>query len=232
MTDTSNSGTVSVPREDLKNICEHFEFGRHWQAMQGVEKLRAILAQPAEQQDHPYSEGIAHQLERTDWTPEEALRWYAEGKHFDVADGRTRIIDTGHVASNALKHFSLTYLEMKGDSELTELRDQVAGQQDEPVAIVHRVEYEDGSVEFIENPTVGFEKCRLEPLYLRPAAQVVKEDDERAKFEIAIQVPDGCEWDHKFGQYLDNRYPEEGGGEYQAQWEGWLARAKLKGIQR
>lgn len=53
-------------------------------------------------------------------------------------------------------------------------RTQPAEQQDEPGAIVHRVEYENGSVEFIENPTVGFEKCRLEPLYLRPAAQAVK----------------------------------------------------------
>lgn len=70
----------------------------------------------------PYAEGIAESLERTDWTPEQALRWYADGRHFDTVSGRTRIIDTGSVASNALKHHSLEYLEMKGDAELAELR--------------------------------------------------------------------------------------------------------------
>ncbi|MDV5861342.1 zinc finger-like domain-containing protein [Pseudomonas mendocina] len=76
-------------------------------------------AAPAEQ---PYPHGIAEDLERSDWTPIEALQWYAAGKHFDVVGGRTRIIDTGAVASNALKHASLAYLELKGDAELPELR--------------------------------------------------------------------------------------------------------------
>lgn len=83
-----------------------------------------LLAQTAA--DAPYAAGIADDLERSDWTPEEALRWYASGRHFDVVDGRTRIIDTGAVASNALKHASLEYLEMKGDAELAELREKVA----------------------------------------------------------------------------------------------------------
>lgn len=75
--------------------------------------------------DHtPYAPGIAEQMERTDWTPEQALRWYAEGKHFDTVDGRTRIIDTGSVASNALKHASLDYLETKGDAALAEVTRQ------------------------------------------------------------------------------------------------------------
>ncbi|MGU0809203.1 hypothetical protein ACSEQ5_14620 [Pseudomonas aeruginosa] len=78
-------------------------------------------AQPS--QDAPYADGIADALERSDWTPKEALHWYAEGKHFDTVAGRTRVIDTGAVASNALKHLSLPYLEMKGDAELTELRE-------------------------------------------------------------------------------------------------------------
>ncbi|HHM8695746.1 hypothetical protein [Pseudomonas aeruginosa] len=88
-----------------------------WQA-------RAALAQPSP--DAPYADGIAADLERSDWTPEDALRWYAAGKHFDTVNGRTRIIDTGAVASNALKHLSLPYLEMKGDAELTELREAMA----------------------------------------------------------------------------------------------------------
>ncbi|MBV6277967.1 hypothetical protein KUU37_17615 [Pseudomonas aeruginosa] len=88
-----------------------------WQA-------RAALAQPSP--DAPYADDIAADLERSDWTPEDALRWYAAGKHFDTVNGRTRIIDTGAVASNALKHLSLPYLEMKGDAELTELREAMA----------------------------------------------------------------------------------------------------------
>lgn len=81
----------------------------------------AALAQPSP--DAPYADGIAADLERSNWTPEEALRWYAQGNHFDAVGGRTRIIDTGAIASNALKHLSLTYLEMKGDAELTEMRE-------------------------------------------------------------------------------------------------------------
>ena len=65
---------------------------------------------------------VAAQLERADWEPEEALRFYADGKHFDIVDGRTRILDTGGIASNALKSASLEYLERKGDAELFELR--------------------------------------------------------------------------------------------------------------
>ncbi|HHX6672816.1 TPA: hypothetical protein ACVGL4_000580 [Pseudomonas aeruginosa] len=85
---------------------------------------RAALEQPSP--DAPYADDIAADLERSDWTPEDALRWYAAGKHFDTTNGRTRIIDTGAVASNALKHLSLPYLEMKGDAELTELREAMA----------------------------------------------------------------------------------------------------------
>ena len=79
--------------------------------------------------DQPYPDGIADDLERSDWTPIEALQWYATGKHFDVVGGRTRIIDTGAVASNALKHASLAYLELKGDAELSELRAALSAQQ-------------------------------------------------------------------------------------------------------
>lgn len=74
---------------------------------------------------HEYAPGIVEALERSDWTPEEALRWYAAGNHFDTFDNRTRIIDTGAIASNALKHASLQHLELKGDAELSELRAEV-----------------------------------------------------------------------------------------------------------
>jgi len=78
----------------------------------------------------PMPQDIAAELERTDWTPEQALKWYAEGKHFDVVAGRTRIIDTGHVASNALKHLSAEYLEHKGDAQLHELQQRLAEAKD------------------------------------------------------------------------------------------------------
>lgn len=91
-------------------------------------KSRAVRPAQTAPHDAPYAPGIAGQLERTDWTPEEALRWYAEGKHFDTVNGRTRIIDSGAIASSALKHLSLPYLEMKGDAELSELRAQTKQQ--------------------------------------------------------------------------------------------------------
>jgi hypothetical protein len=86
-------------------------------------------AAPAEQ---PYPHGIAEDLERSDWAPLEALQWYAAGKHFDVVGGRTRIIDTGAVASNALKHASLDRPELKGDAGLSELRAALSAQQSAP----------------------------------------------------------------------------------------------------
>lgn len=52
--------------------------------------------------------------DKFDWTPEEALRFYAEGKHFDTADGRTRILCTGAIASHALKGLAGPYADMKG----------------------------------------------------------------------------------------------------------------------
>lgn len=51
------------------------------------------------------------------WTAEQALRFYSEGRHFDVHEGRTRILDTGSVASDALKGMSPEYANMKGLSE-------------------------------------------------------------------------------------------------------------------
>lgn len=53
-------------------------------------------------------------LEREEWTPQQALEFYAAGRHFDVVNGRTRILDTGAIASDALKQLSAGYAEMKG----------------------------------------------------------------------------------------------------------------------
>lgn len=63
----------------------------------------------------PIPKHIADDLERADWTPIEALRFYADGKHFDIVHGATHIIDTGAIASNALKHADIDYAGMKGD---------------------------------------------------------------------------------------------------------------------
>lgn len=79
----------------------------------------------ADSAPHPIDPAIAADLERSDWTPEEALRWYAAGKHYDTVpngDGSSsaRILDNGAVASNALKSMSREYAEHKGDVALLE----------------------------------------------------------------------------------------------------------------
>lgn len=53
------------------------------------------------------------------WTVEQALRFYSEGRHFDVVEGRTRILDTGAVASDALKGMSQEYAAAKGCNSST-----------------------------------------------------------------------------------------------------------------
>ncbi|MDT9046442.1 hypothetical protein RSW36_25160 [Escherichia coli] len=77
-------------------------------------EARAAAQQQAEPSYAEIPADIAEALERTDWTPEEALRWYAACKHFDVVNGRTRILDTGSIASLALKRTSPEYHAMKG----------------------------------------------------------------------------------------------------------------------
>lgn len=96
--------------------------------LNAAEAVRQNLISSAEEKapSCPIPNEIGALLERTDWTPEEALHFYAAGKHFDVANGHTRILDTGAIASNALKHHSLEHLELKGDAELHELRAEIA----------------------------------------------------------------------------------------------------------
>ena len=55
--------------------------------------------------------------DKFDWTPEQALRFYAEGKHFDTDNGRTRILCTGAIASHALKGMSKEYADLKGSEQ-------------------------------------------------------------------------------------------------------------------
>ncbi|MEE5138719.1 hypothetical protein V2J83_24780 [Pseudomonas alliivorans] len=62
----------------------------------------------------PVPEYFQEACDKFDWAPEEALRFYAEGKHFDTDNGRTRILCTGAIASHALKAIPGQYAEMKG----------------------------------------------------------------------------------------------------------------------
>lgn len=85
----------------------------------------AAAPQPTTSTAHPIDPAVSADLERSDWTPEEALHWYAAGKHYDTVpngDGTSsaRILDNGAVASNALKHLSREYAEHKGDAALLE----------------------------------------------------------------------------------------------------------------
>lgn len=155
---------------------------------------RAALAAPV-QSDAPYPDGVAELLERNDWTPENALRFYAEGKHFDAVNGRTRIIDTGAVASNALKHASLPYLEMKGDAELTELREAVQSEQ-EPVAWISfgpspipsegEIQQVWSSQKAAEKHIAGVDGWRVAPLYRAAPVRAVRLPDPISAFAIEI----------------------------------------------
>lgn len=89
----------------------------------------------------PIDPEVSADLERSDWTPEEALRWYAAGKHYDTVpngDGssQARILDNGAVASNALKSMSREYAEHKGDVALLGVAPaDVAGPNDDALRL-------------------------------------------------------------------------------------------------
>ncbi|SCW91981.1 hypothetical protein [Pseudomonas sp. NFACC05-1] len=82
-------------------------------ALAAEAKLSA-LAEPVPPAGEPVPDYFVAACDKFDWTPEEALRFYAEGKHFDIVDGRTRILCTGAIASHALKGLSADYADMKG----------------------------------------------------------------------------------------------------------------------
>lgn len=86
-----------------------------WAQSTNTPPARAAQACVADRSDAAaIPEPIQRDLERNDWTPEEALQWYADGKHFDTVAGRTRVLDTGAVASNALKRSDPAYHALKG----------------------------------------------------------------------------------------------------------------------
>ncbi|MDM9601389.1 hypothetical protein QTN23_26670 [Pseudomonas shirazica] len=98
----------------LRELLEYAELG--WDFTPDIAvKVRAALSASAEPSaPTPMPEYMEAACDKFDWTPEEALRFYAEGKHFDVVAGRTRILCTGAIASHALKGLSAEYAGMKG----------------------------------------------------------------------------------------------------------------------
>ena len=174
-------------------------------------------AQQAEPGDIPAD--IADALERTDWTPEEALCWYAAGKHFDVVNGRTRILDTGSIASIALKRTSPEYHAMKGADASFDA--PVAQQQAEHCmcpackdGVIH-----DSCCSVHNMPAYPNGPCDCSVHQAEPGA------DERAAFEAdylrRFNKPGYLGRDpvgFRYAHYLT-----------QTRWEGWQARAAQSG---
>lgn len=125
---TTNQTIDGVPRKALADFIEYsvpgpYEQREKWEADKA--ELRALLDAPAV--DSPIPQHFVEACDKFDWTPEEALRFYADGKHFDTDRGRTRILCTGAIASHALKSMGESYAEMKGI-------EPAAQPQGEPVA--------------------------------------------------------------------------------------------------
>ena len=116
------------------------ELGGRWVAFVAADDdchLKLTMPQQRKQEQEPQMadpipDDIRADLERSDWTVEEALRWYAAGKHYDTINGQARILDNGAVASNALKSLSVEYASHKGDVALLDKQEQ-----GEPVAYLH-----------------------------------------------------------------------------------------------
>lgn len=111
---TNKTETVTVPRE----LLERLEKGVKEPEVGLLMDVRKLLAAPAEDAravaEEPVPDHFVAACDKFDWTPEEALRFYADGKHFDTVDGRTRILCTGAIASHALKGMGGEYADMKG----------------------------------------------------------------------------------------------------------------------
>ncbi|MDX9956482.1 MAG: hypothetical protein RBT75_20465, partial [Anaerolineae bacterium] len=152
----------------------------HGQAPAGesLRTLKSNTAQAAPAAPWPIAPDVAAELERSDWTPEEALRWYAAGRHYDTVpngDGSSsaRILDNGAVASNALKSLSREYAERKGDVALQE--SPAAAQEPVYQASYKGGFWQDSSrerYEYLRNPSNSLAKdWELRVLYTHPAPQ-------------------------------------------------------------
>lgn len=122
---TTNQTIDGVPRELLERCARELSIGIGPAPKNRAQELRALLDAPAVEPEIP--EYFVEACDKFDWTPEEALRFYADGKHFDTANGRTRILCTGAIASHALKGMGEGYAAMKGIEPATQ-------PQGEPVA--------------------------------------------------------------------------------------------------
>ena len=221
------------------------------QAMRPSEVKWAPQPSPAPQADsapHPIDPAIAADLERSDWTPEEALRWYAAGKHYDTVpngDGSSsaRILDNGAVASNALKSLSREYAEHKGDVAL--LAPQADSTQDEFISREEWVEramrvyliagdtedearecaeYQWGELDMDDIPDPYFAAMEdIEGRGPAPQADSQPAPDERDDFEKVFPLPSGC---IRCGAgYASTGYSNWAAHTHVERWKGWQARA-------
>ena len=101
---------MRLATRELETLANGSAIERHKAALA---EFRAALAEQP-QADAPLPDYMQDVCDKFDWTPEEVLKFYAEGKHFDTAQGRTRILETGAVASYALKNIGGDYADMKG----------------------------------------------------------------------------------------------------------------------
>lgn len=127
-------GLFDIPKKTANAICSGVSAVTgarvDWHYVAGRVHMKALAAPAqAEQQGDggEIADDIRRDLERSEWTPEEALRWYAAGKHFDVVSGRTRILDTGAIASAALKRSNAQYHAMKGADASFEFDAKLSG---------------------------------------------------------------------------------------------------------
>lgn len=109
----TNNPTIDGVSRELIETLHHMGFTHSFMTPAITAQLRAILDAPAvERQAMP--DYFVEACDKFDWTPEEALKFYAEGKHFDTENGRSRILCTGAIASYSLKNMGGDYSDMKG----------------------------------------------------------------------------------------------------------------------
>ena len=120
------------------------------------DQVAAAALKATKSLDKPIDPSLSAEIERTDWTPAEALQFYADQRNFDIVSGHARIIDNGAVASNALKHLSIERLELKGDAELAELRAQLADVQEEIAKAEQRVAEACSRIAYVQVKWFGY----------------------------------------------------------------------------
>lgn len=181
--------TIDDVRRELLEVFAGPRNSTPEQLRKAMDELRALLEAPSTEPSIP--QNFVEACDKFDWTPEEALRFYADGKHFDTAHGRTRILCTGAIASHALKGMGESYAQMKG----VEPTDQAQGEPVEPFGywlqpkglplhgMFHRVTEND---KVIYEPANTLERFDAIALYAEQPAPVAEQLIER----LAQRFPD------------------------------------------